>query len=240
MLAGLMACMTSACSSTSYPPPQFEQKVDVSKPGVLYETDFSVPYNGTFAPMKLEFGVPHTQYELVLRIADAVPGRLEQEQKEADEIHRKTGVFNITHTTLWKIIGFWGDIEYFDKLSVEQLKTHVRPMKYPGAPIQLRITLTPHPGTHKPIEYITARDHGTGHSTLLAPDQSLVAIFDLSSFAQIGGGFGIFVAEDKLLLLFPNLQLRGNYHLRIENLTPITLPLGIETTLIQRQARIAK
>lgn len=231
--------MLTGCSSPVYPPPPFELKVDLSKPGVLYDADFSVPYNGRFAPMKLEFGVPHTQYELVLQIADTVPGRLEREQREADEIHRKTGKWNITYISLWKVIGFWGDTDYFGKLSVEQLKTYVSPMKYPGAPIQLKITLTPHPGTRKPIEYVTARDSGTGRRGFLAPGEPLGITLDLSTFAQIGHS-GNRSPQDKLLLKLPRLELHGAYHLLVENLNPIALPPGIETTLIQRQGHISK
>lgn len=227
------------CSSPAYPPPSFERKVDVSKPGVLYEADFSVPYNGRFAPTKLEFGQPHTQYELMLRIADTVPGRLEREQREADELHRKLGNWNITHISLWKVIGSWGDTDYIGKLSSEKLRTHVRPMKYPGAPIMLKITLTPHSGTRKPIEYVTASNAGTGRGVVLAAEEQLDVTLDLSTFAQHSNS-GNSSPQEKLLLSLPRLELHGNYHVRVENLTPVTLPPGIETTLIQREGRIAK
>lgn len=231
--------MLAGCSPPpvpAYPPPPFERKVDVSKPGVLYEADFTVPDNSQFAPMKLEFGVPHTQYELVLRIADTVPGRLE---REVEEFHSDLNKHDVTDITIWSVVGFWGDSEYFGKLSVEQLKTYVRPMKYPGTPIQLKITLTPHPNTRKPIDYISASDDGTGRRILLAPAEPLQVILNLSTFAQVGNP-GSMSQLDKLLLLFPDLELQGNYHLRVENVTPINLPTGIETTLIQRQARITK
>lgn len=231
--------MLAGCSSPAYPPPPFELKVDVSKPGVLYESNFTVPDNGEFAPMKLEFGQAHTQYELVLRVADTVPGRLEREKNEAGELLRRTGKWQIDHITLWKVIGSWGDDDHIGKLSVEQLITHVRPMEYPGAPILLKITLTPCPGTSKPIEYVTGKDYGTGRGILLAPEESLDVILDLSTFAQEGNS-GNDSPQYKLLLLFPRFELHGSYHIRVENLNPIALPPGIETTLIQRQARITK
>lgn len=239
-LGMLFGLMVYGCSSSAYPPPTFEQKVDVSKTGVLYEADFSVPYNGRFAPHQFEFGVPHTQYELMLRIADTVPGRLEREKQEASDLLRKTGKRHINHITLWKVIGNWGDIDTFGKLSGGQLKTYVRAMENNGAPILLKITLTPHPGTRKPIEYITAKDRGTGRSSRLAPEQALEVVLDLSSFAQDGFSPGTGSPQHKLLLLLPRLELYGEYHLRIENLTPIALPPGIETSLVQRQARIMK
>ena len=109
ILALTVLLMLSGCTSSTYPPPSFELKVYVLKPGVLYDADFSVPRNGTFAPMKLEFGQSHTQYELVLRIADTVPGRLEREQQEAEGLIRKVGVMDFSHISLWKVIGSWGD-----------------------------------------------------------------------------------------------------------------------------------
>lgn len=236
----LLLLMLAGCNAPAYPPPLFERKVDVSKPGILYEGDFTVPYNGKFAPMKLEFGQSHTQYELVLQIADTVPGRFEREKKEADEIHRRTGNWNITHISLWKVIGFWGDNQTIGTLSGEQLRTHVRPMKYPGAPILLKITVTPHSGTRKPLLYVTASDAGTGRYGLLASGEPLDITLDMSTFAQDGGGFGVFTAEDKLLLSLPRLELHGSYHLRIENLRPVVLPPGIETTLIQQPGNISK
>lgn len=231
--------MLAGCSSPAYPPPPFERKVDVSKAGVLYEADFSVPYNGSFEPFKLEFGQPHTQYELVLQIADTVPGRLEREQEEAIALMSRTTPYDIAHVTLLRVVGVWGDIDYIGKLSVEQLKAHVRSMKHPGVPIQLKITLTPHPGTHKPIAYATASDYGTGRGGLLAPGEPLGITLDLSTFAE-EGNVGGSVQRDKLLLKLPRLELHGAYHLRVENLSPIALPPGIETTLIQRQGRISK
>lgn len=125
ILALTVLLMLSGCTSSTYPPPSFELKVDVLKPGVLYNADFSVPRNGTFAPMKLEFGQSHTQYELVLRIADTVPGRLEREQQEAEGLIRKAGVMDFSHISLWKVIGSWGDDRYIDKLSVKQLVSSV-------------------------------------------------------------------------------------------------------------------
>ncbi len=229
----------AGCSSSTYPPPVFEKQVDVATPGVLYEGDFTVPYNGKFAPFKLEFGQPHTQYELVLRIADTVPGRLEREQKEASEAIRTKGFMDFSHITLWKVIGSWGDDDYFGKLTSKQQKTHVRHMEYPGAPIQLRITLTPHAGINKPIEYVTAIDYGTGRRGHLASGAPLVITLDLSTFAQIGNT-GNRSPQDKLLVTLPRLELLGSYHLRVDNLKPIDLPSGIEISLIQRQARITK
>lgn len=239
LLAMLAGCEGPA---PAYPPPLFERRVDVSKPGLLYEGDFTVPYNGRFAPEKLEFGQSHTHYELVLQIADTVPGRFEREEKEADEIHRKTGRWDITHISLWKVIGFWGDLDYFGKMSAEQQSVHIRPMEYPGAPIQLKITLTPHPGASKPIRYVTGPDYGTGRGGDLVPGEALDITLDLSTFAEYQslGGFLISTPKDKLLLRLPRLELHGNYHLRVENLMPVTLPAGIETTLILRPGPIAK
>lgn len=235
MLITVIGFILGGCSTSKYQPPPFEQNVDVSKSGVIFETDFSTPWHRKKGnTLSINNG-----YEIVMRFTDTVPGRIEREQQEAEHAIKRTGKFDITHITLWKVVGKWDDDAYNHlNKDPEQLRVSDPPMEIPGANIRLKVTVTPLSGTIKPLRYIPGGNWWR-HETVLPPGQPMQVLLDLDKIGANGRG-SLNSTPYKDLLKFPFLQYGGEYHIRIENMNPILLPQGIETAILLQISRTIK
>lgn len=108
----------------------------------------------------------------------------------------------------------------------------------PGAKIFLKLTITPHPGTRKPLRYGLGKYAGWRK---LTPEsgQPIVAVIDLSEYGVFDDEQPPFMKNEISLrqftsvtkvIIHPDFERGGEYRVRVENLNPVALPEGIATT----------
>lgn len=229
------AGLLSACSKSQYPQPPFEQVLDLSKSGLLFEKTFTVPANREWAPQKLEFGQSHTNYEVMLRFTDTEPGRFEREVEEADELWSKNGHKTETYerVSLWRVVGLAAPRR---SMTVEEERAYLPILEIRPLPILLRFILEPIDGASKPLEYRLGLHAVSGLHSRVADGQPMDIVLDLSKYAKDSGAGRSVQADKELLSLWP-LQVGGNYRIQIENLNPLELPSGIKTEFVMKLGR---
>jgi hypothetical protein len=246
-LIAVCVSLLAACSEPQYPTPPFTQVLDLTTVGVIYEQNFTVPTNREWAPGRLEFGQSHSNYEIQLEFRDLIYEK-QKEDSGYNAAIRQAGTFEDTVTALRKFEKIINEIEgisnkrlnellgdearYPEGMTEQQWRSSAPVMKKKGAPIQLKLTLTPLGGPNKSIDYLDGpyMYRNSGWWKTAAPSKPIEITLDLSTYRTSGSR--AYSGEKKLLAYFRPLQIDSSYHLRVENLNPLQLPLGIQTTLL--------
>ena len=101
-------------------------------------------------------------------------------------------------------------------------------MSYGGAEFEVKLILTPHTNVDSPIIFDTG--HYNGHRKK-ALETSKAPLELIAKLVEYGPEASLFSGGRVKILAYADLEMGGNYHLRVESLKNVPIPEGFEIYL---------